>query len=265
MPTLRLSSLVDNFFILLTLHIGNNPNCQCESMNQTTTLTLFRFDRWRDRLWALAMMGAARLPLSRMDGLRFWKLCGSGTGEGFTPLPNTAVWAILCTWSDEETARNRMSCEPLFKRYRRRANEHWTLFLTTESARGEWNGKSPFQPTSEPISGPLAALTRATLKPRILPRFWGRVPGISDVIGNDPNVIFKIGIGEVPWLQQITFSVWPDAQSMAEFARRDGPHAQAIKAVREGAWFREELYARFHIAGDSGTWGGQSPLERIAT
>ena len=51
---------------------------------------------------------------------------------------------------------------------------------------------------------------------------------------------------------------------MAAFARdMAGPHAQAIKAVRDGNWFREELYARFHILGDSGTWGGVHPLERL--
>ncbi|MEL7166767.1 MAG: spheroidene monooxygenase, partial [Pseudomonadota bacterium] len=37
------------------------------------------------------------------------------------------------------------------------------------------------------------------------------------------------------------------------------------KAVRDGAWFREELYARFAIVGDSGTWNGQSPLKRLET
>jgi spheroidene monooxygenase len=63
----------------------------------------------------------------------------------------------------------------------------------------------------------------------------------------DPNVMFKIGIGEVPWMQQVTFSIWPDARTMAEFARHDGPHARAIKAVRDGGWFREELYARFRV------------------
>ena len=232
-------------------------------MTQTTTLSLYRFDRWRDRAWAFAMMGLARSPLSKMPDLAFWKLCGSGTGEGFTPLPNTAVWAILCTWPDRDTAVARLQDEALFQRYRTHASEHWTLYLQATSARGAWSGQTPFSADSEPQSGPLAALTRATLKPGILARFWGRVPGISDVIGNDPNVIFKIGIGEVPWLHQITFSIWPGAREMAEFARRDGPHARAIQAVRDGQWFREELYARFHVAGDTGTWGGSSPLERI--
>ena len=81
------------------------------------------------------------------------------------------------------------------------------------------------------------------------------------MIGKDPNVIFKIGIGEVPWLHQVTFSIWPDAASMNQFART-GPHAEAIRAVRTEGWFKEELYARFVVLGDQGTWGGASPLAR---
>lgn len=201
--------------------------------------------------------------MARVPDLGFWKLCGSGTGEGFTPVPNTAVYAILCTWPDETTARWRLENTRIFQRYRARASEHWTVFLAPTSARGAWSGVTPFLPISEPNSGPLAALTRATIKPRILTKFWGRVPDISAMIGSDPNVVFKIGIGEVPMLHQVTFSIWPGAQEMANFARTNGPHAQAIKAVRDGAWFREELYARFAILGDNGTWGGTSPLEGL--
>jgi spheroidene monooxygenase len=61
----------------------------------------------------------------------------------------------------------------------------------------------------------------------------------------------------------VTFSIWPNAQSMADFARRDGPHARAIKAVRDGNWFAEELYARFRVIGEQGTWNGSSPLSKL--
>lgn len=237
---------------------------QCKDMTQTTTLSFFRFDRWQDRIWAFAMMGAARIAMARVPDIGFWKLCGSGVGEGFTPLPNTAVYAILCTWPDADTARDRLENTAVFRKYRKRAAETWTLFLAPTAARGNWSGKEPFLPVSEPARGPLAALTRATIKPGILPKFWGRVPDISAVIGQDPNVVFKIGIGEVPMLHQITFSIWPGASEMAAFARLEGgPHAEAIKAVREGAWFKEELYARFSILGDTGTWGGKSPLQGL--
>ena len=233
-------------------------------MTHTTTLSLFRFNKPTDRLWAFYMMARARFDLARMPDLKFWKLMGSGIGEGFTPNPNTAVWAILATWPDERSARANIDTAPLFKRYQNRATEHWTIFLQATSARGAWSGQAPFEPDATARPGPLAALTRATVKPRILPNFWGQVPSISKMIGADPNVIFKIGVGEVPWLHQVTFSIWPGTEEMAAFARRDGPHAKAIKAVRDGDWFREELYARFQIVGDCGAWGGTSPLQRIS-
>jgi spheroidene monooxygenase len=82
------------------------------------------------------------------------------------------------------------------------------------------------------------------------------------MIGKDTNVAFKIGIGEVPLLHQVTFSIWPSEAAMAAFART-GPHAEAIKAVREEGWFREELYARFAVQSDMGSWAGRSPLDRL--
>jgi len=231
-------------------------------VSQIVTLSLFRFERTRDRLWAFAMMGAARLPLSRVPDIGFWKLCGSGTGEGFTPVPNWGVYAILATWPNEETARQRIEAAPVFQRYRARAAEDWTVFLQPTSARGEWSGVSPFETTPDAAQGPLAALTRATLKPSIAAQFWKRVPDISTVIGNDPNVAFKIGIGEMPLLHQVTFSIWPDATRMAGFART-GHHAEAIRAVRDNNWFREELYARFAVKSEQGTWNGVSPLAAL--
>ncbi|NNF72012.1 MAG: spheroidene monooxygenase [Rhodobacteraceae bacterium] len=234
---------------------------------QTVSLSLFRFGPALDRLWVLGQMGAARLSFMRMPDVGFWKLCGSGTGEGFTPIPNTAVWAILATWPDEATARTRVENEAVYRRWRNKAKESWTLYMAPTSARGAWSGVSPFMAEGDAGDGPVAALTRATVRPSVLAKFWGRVPNIEDVIGDNPDVAFKIGIGEVPWLHQVTFSIWPDVGSMNSFARESGPHAEAIRAVREGAWFKEELYARFRLLGETGSWGGESPLrnlERIA-
>ena len=228
-------------------------------MSQVVSLSLYRFGPRLARIWAFAMMGLARHPVSRLPGIGFWKLCGSGTGEGFSPRPNTAVYAILATWPDLDTARARIVSAPIFDRYRRRAEEDWTLFLAPKTVRGAWSGRTPFEPSDADDTGPVAALTRATMRPAILRRFWGRVPDISAVIGRDPNVLFKIGIGEVPWLHQVTFSVWPDAKTMAGFART-GPHADAIRAVREEGWFREELYARFILLDTVGCWQDAAPL-----
>jgi spheroidene monooxygenase len=217
----------------------------------------------------IGQMVAARLRRGPERRALFWKLCGSGTGEGFTPRPNWGVWAILAVWPDEATAREAIATSRIHKAWRDHASESWTAFLAPTSARGSWSGVNPFLPegglvrTDVRQAGPIVALTRATVRPSRAIRFWNRVPDISAVIGADPNVAFKIGIGEMPLLHQVTFSVWPDAASMAAFARGNGPHGRAIDAVREGNWFAEELYARFALLGTAGTWGGGDPLSRL--
>ncbi|MEM8554629.1 MAG: spheroidene monooxygenase [Pseudomonadota bacterium] len=231
--------------------------------SQTVTLSLFRFGPALARAWAFGQMGLVRGALGRTPDIQFWKLCGSGTGEGFTPVPNTAVYAILAAWPDEPTARARVAEAPVWQKYRARSVEDCTIFLQAASARGVWAGAEPFEAHGDLPDGPLAALTRATVKPKIALQFWKQVPNISKVIGQDPNVAFKIGIGEVPWLHQVTFSIWPDTKTMGQFARKDGPHARAIAAVREGNWFREELYARFRVLGATGLWEGRTPLHRL--
>lgn len=230
---------------------------------QTVTLSLFRFDRLRHKIWAFGQMAFARLSLTRNRHLAFWKLLGSGSGEGFTPIPNTSVYAILCVWPDESTAHEQLEHADVFRRYRARANEAWTVFLAPTAVRGEWSRQRPFSKVQTAGAGPLAALTRATIKPSKLLRFWRRVPSISAVIGDDPNVALKIGVGEVPWLHQVTFSIWPSEDAMAQFARTSGPHSRAIKAVRDENWFREELYARFHILDQQGSWMGKDPLAQL--
>jgi spheroidene monooxygenase len=246
-----------------------------------TSLSLFRFDGVFPRISVVALMALSRMTMARDSRLRFWKLCGSGTDQGFTPKPNWGVWAILAVWNDESAARQGICDSRVWARWRKSSAEDWTVFLRPTSARGSWSGTNPFLPdATESNENPadtdladaphsdtlgLAALTRATLRPRRALRFWRRVPDISAAIGADPNVAFKIGIGEMPLLHQATFSIWPDAEAMARFARGSGPHGAAIRAVREGDWFSEELYARFAVIGQTGTWDGGDPLARLAT
>lgn len=233
-----------------------------QGMTQIVTISFYRFGSLRSRVWAFAMMGLARRQMSRIPGIGFWKLFGSGSNEGFTPKPNVSVYAVLATWPDRQTAERSLQQSVIFARYRQQSTENWTIFMKAEAARGRWSGQTPFSTTNQSQNGPLAVMTRATLRPRNLARFWRRVPNISQVIGQDPNVVFKIGIGEVPWLQQVTFSIWPSLEHMNNFARK-GHHARAIQAVRMEGWFKEELYARFTLIADTGTWEGDSPLKKL--
>ncbi len=203
-------------------------------------------------------MAFARRDFARMSDCSFWKLCGSGTGEGFAPRPNPAVWAILACWPDAATAEDRVASAAVYRRWRARAAESWTVFLAPTRARGAWAGTAPFRP-GDADKGPIAVLTRARIRTRHLRRFWRHNPAVSARIGANRDVLFKIGIGEVPWRNQVTFSIWPDAAAMARFAR-SGSHAEAIAGVRAGDWFAEELYARFRVTGESGHWSGTPQL-----
>ena len=200
-------------------------------------------------------MGLARGPLAATPGLTFAKLCGAGSGHGFAFRPDGRVWGILAGWESLEAARLGLN-SPLWTRWRARAVEAWSVLMRPLSARGTWGGVQPFAATPDPAAqGPFAVLTRASLRPRSLPAFWARVPEVGERIATNPDVLFKIGLGEVPLLHQITFSIWPDLAAMTRFAHAPGPHAAAVAQVRQGGWFSEELYARFQVLEEHGTWG----------
>lgn len=230
---------------------------------QIVVISFFRFEGVFQKLWAFSQMGFARKKLKKIKQISFFKLFGSGIGEGFTPYPNTSVYAILSVWNNLGEAENNIEEREIYENYRTHSIENWTVFLSPISSKGYWDKTNPFKPNKNEFKKKdhmLAALTRATIKPKIMLKFWSKVPAISKVIGNDKNVLFKMGLGEIPWFHQVTFSIWPNAKTMADFARKDGPHAKAIKSVREGNWFSEELYARFEVKKAIGKWCGKSVI-----
>lgn len=227
---------------------------------QVVSLSFFRFDGLWNRCWAFSQMQFARGPLRRLPGIGFSKLLGTGTREGFHPFPNFGVYAILATWPSLEHARRQLAEAPVYGRYRNHASEHWTVFLQASRCRGEWAGEAPFEVAADGPELPVAVLTRATIKLRAVVPFWRRVPNISAMIPGQEQLAFKAGLGEIPWVHQVTFSIWHDLDAMREFAYR-GFHNEAIEQVRKGQWFSEELFARFHVVGADGRWEGQKPLD----
>lgn len=232
---------------------------------QAVSISFFRFDGMAARLWAFAQMQFARRKLDRISEIGFYKLFGTGTGEGFTPVPNFGVYAVLATWPDLETAQARIADAQAFRDYRAHASESGTVYLSAVASRGRWDAREPFDPSqAEPAPRPIAVLTRATVKGRHLLRFWGRTPDISTTVREQDHLRFKMGMGEVPWVQQVTFSIWDDPESMLAFAYRSSSHGAAVRRVRDGNWFKEELYARFRVLAWDGTWDGRDPLRAAA-
>jgi spheroidene monooxygenase len=233
---------------------------------QTVTFSLFRFDSLYERHWALWQMLLAKPKLKRLPGVQFVKMVGAGSREGFFPIPDTSVEGVICVWPSLEHAQAQVRAAPVFAAFRRHASEAATLYLQTTRVWGRWAGGAPFEADRGPVApGPVVALTRASIKPRHAIGFWRKTPAIRAEIPDQDHLLFKIGLAEVPWVNQITFTIWDDIEAMRAFAYRPGgPHTAAVEAVRREGWFNEELYARFRVMGVDGGWSRAPRFVEVA-
>ncbi len=201
------------------------------------------------------MMQFAHRPLQKVSGLEFYKLMGTGKA-GFNPFPDWSVYAMLQVWKNEEAANSFFSSSSLYSRYCGSSDKSWVLFLKNKVARGEWNGSNPFK-RSKTIDAniPLVvALTRATIKTKLLYKFWKYVPKSQTTLSENQGLLYTKGIGEVPFKQMATFSLWKDERALNEFAYQTKGHVSAIGKTRELNWYNEELFARFQPYKALGDW-----------
>ena len=210
------------------------------------------------------MMQFAHGHLRNIPGLRFYKLLGTGAGNGFSLWPDFSVYAFLAVWEDEKHAGDFMRESVLFRKYRRRSAEIWTFYMKVPRSHGYWSGQEPFIPQELPLPGnTLGIITRATIDRKHLRKFWKHVPVASAALRDREGLVISFGIGEVPVIQMATFSLWKDEASMQEYAYRQQGHLEAIKKTREFNWYTEELFARFRPVKTEGTWGGTDPLSGL--
>tara|TARA_R110002051_G_scaffold324755_1_gene423462 strand:- start:5377 stop:6087 length:711 start_codon:yes stop_codon:yes gene_type:complete len=233
-------------------------------MSQITTLTFFRYRGLWQKVWAFGMMQFGHGPMSKVSGLQFYKLMGSGK-EGFDPFPDWSVYAVLQIWDDEASADHFFNSSKLIERYKRHSIECWTLYLKNIVAKGEWSGQNPFEKNNALDDGNtyIAVITRATIKKRLLYRFWKYVPTSQASLAGNTGLIFTKGIGEVPVTQMATFSVWKDKESLMEFAYGSKEHQSAIEQTRHLQWYKEELFSRFQPYRSLGTWNGKQQLPEL--
>jgi hypothetical protein len=233
-----------------------------ERSSSIVVFSYFRYQSVRAKFWAFMMMQFAHRSLSKAPGLQFYKLLGSGSGDGFRPGANLAVYGLLSVWDNESDADRFLAHSRLFARYRRQSQEQWQIYLRPLLVRGEWDAHNPFgagQPDHQ--RGPIAVLTRATIRLSRLHRFWREVPPVSQTLRQHPGMIYGFGVGEWPLVQMATFSLWESEKAMQQYAYRSQAHRVAIARTQEIGWFSEEMYARFRPYRSEGTWGGHDPLQ----
>ncbi len=233
-------------------------------MTQTTTVTFFKFETFRSKLWALSMMQLAHKSLGKVKDQSFYKLMGSGRGLGFNAFPDWTTFVLLQVWENERGAQVFFDDSELLEDYKKRTIEVWTVYLKNVSAHGLWDGRNPFQAEESLPDGELIlVLTRATIKWNKVISFWRYVPTSHVPLKANKGLVYTKGVGELPVIQMATLSIWKNIESLNNFAYHSKEHREAINRTRKLNWYKEELFARFKPYKSIGTWEGRNPLANL--
>lgn len=209
---------------------------------------------------ALLRMATGRRQLRGTPGLHFAKLLGTGSGRTFTPRDaDPHHWALLTVW-DEHGAADAFADSRLVRGWEAGAEEQLRVRMATLSSRGRWSGVEPFGGAALPAyDGPIAAVTRARLRPSRALSFWRAVPPVVDALTESPGLRLAVGIGEAPIGLQGTFSLWESSRQLVDFAYRSPAHVATVQRTEPARWYAEELFARFAVLDVEGTYRGRTP------
>ncbi len=222
-----------------------------------TRISFFHFPNRDSRWWAFKQMQIAHQNLSKVDGLKFYKLLGSGAGEGFSIKPDWSVYALLQVWESEDAAKSFERSNLWYKELEEQRDYWWHFQLIPYHSKGTWKGEQPFEINGDSIAENyewMAVITRARIKWTHLIPFWLAVPSVSRVIKDQKSLLYQKGIGEWPLIEQATFSLWNQEEAMREFAYKQKAHREVVRKTRKLNWYSEEQFSRFAVADHHGFW-----------
>jgi len=211
--------------------------------------------------FALLAMALHRLFMWLQAGCTFWKLLGSGHNGTFDLQPDWQQWGLLAVWNDREDFDRFYTNSFVAWWWKLLGRETWTILCQPLQSHGKWDGREPFgRPDITSYTGPVAVLTRATIRFSKLKNFWSNVDDVAGLMVNAKGFITSFGIGEAPVYRQATFSIWESLDDVKAFAYQSREHAEVIKKTRAEKWYSEELFARFLPIESFGTIKGKDPL-----
>lgn len=211
--------------------------------------------------WLRLVHGPA--GLQQVPGLAFAKVMGSGHQGGFSIRPSATHQGLIAVFDTAASAQAFLK-GPQIDAYRQRARQLWSGLMCVDSARGAWDartwGATPTQSLGEfehtldgNGQGPLAVITRASIRPAKAMAFWRHAPASQTDLENAPGCTLAIGLGEAPLLRQCTFSLWQNTPSMLAYAH-GGAHQAALEAAYRHDFFAESLFVRMRLMQQEGLW-----------
>lgn len=213
-------------------------------------LTVVTYPAYRG--WAgFLSMALFRLPLWLHKPFSFTKLMGCGKNGTFDITPDWHKWAIMVAVKSLPNTSPQLAAYPAF------LTAWWKFFgaqqnhflLEPIEGHGTWDGKEVFGslPKKTDYEGRIAILTRATIRLNRLKNFWKHVPAVANVMAGSEGFEQSVGIGEVPWIKQATFSIWRSKADMKNFAYKMAEHAEVVRKTKQENWYSEEMFVRFKI------------------
>ena len=188
-------------------------------------------------------MALFHFPLFINKKISFYKLMGCGKNGTFDSHPDWNQWAVL-TVSESTSSANISFINGWFRLFRAEVS---SLNLQPIEGHGTWDGKEIFGklPKQTDYEGSIAVLTRATIRLSKLKAFWGNVGRVAQQMKGADGLISSVGIGEMPFIKQATFSMWESKAQMKNFAYKMHEHADVIRKTKKEDWYSEEMFVRF--------------------
>jgi len=208
------------------------------------------------RLWGYSRFVLGRLGLRGLPGLRFCKVLGSGYQGGFGLRPSASHLGLFMVFGNDVAARHCLDESALVQAWRARSREFFSVRLQPFSSRGTWAGTALPASVAAPSGGPVATLTRASIRLSRAASFWRHAPPSQQSLAQARGCLLAAGVGEAPLLRQATFSLWAAPEHIDAYAR-SGAHAAAARAAYAEGYFSESMFVRFVPHGARGVWQGR--------
>ena len=181
------------------------------------------------------------------DGLKFIKLLGTGSKDGFNIIPDLTSYVMISAWENDAFRKNFTNKNKSFEEIIKKTSKRVEIKIDPYNYVGSWNGINPFINKSSYKVGKIIVLTRARVRLNKLINFFISTSSAAKSINSKKGAEYYKGVGELPIIEQATISIWKSEQSMKDYAYSDKSHLKIIHKARKNNWYSEELFVRSNI------------------
>ena len=203
----------------------------------------------KNKFWMFKLMGAYTFnkSLINFDGLKFIKLLGTGSKDGFSVIPDFSSYVMISSWENDNFRKKFTDENELFNEIINKSSKRTEIKIDPYNYIGSWSGINPFKNKSIYKEGKIIVLTRARVRLNKLINFFISTSSAAKSINSRKGAEYYKGVGELPIIEQATISIWESEQSMKDYAYSDKNHLKIINKARKNKWYSEELFVRSNI------------------